>query len=122
MSSDSAKAYVPGFDYDIFISYAHVDDLKGWVHAFHQALEIKLAQRFGRVGRVQIWRDKNLSGDALFDDQSLGFDTTRVSTGVELRFHLPIFPVPLRLIYGTTLREVEGDRTSSFTFSIGRSF
>lgn len=68
MSSDSAKAYVPGFDYDIFISYAHVDDLEGWVQAFHEGLEIKLAQRFGRIGRVQIWRDKKLSGDALFDD------------------------------------------------------
>ena len=68
MSSDPVGAYVPGFDYDIFISYAHVDDLEGWVRAFHEALEIKLAQRFGRIGRVQIWRDKNLTGDALFDD------------------------------------------------------
>jgi outer membrane protein insertion porin family len=61
-------------------------------------------------------------GDALFEDQSLGFDTARASTGLELRFHLPIFPVPLRLIYGIPVREFERDRTSNFTFSIGRSF
>ncbi len=62
------------------------------------------------------------AGDALFEDTSLDFSTTRVSAGVELRFHLPIFPVPLRLIYGVPVRELDGDRTSSFTFSIGRSF
>jgi len=62
------------------------------------------------------------AGDSLFEDQSLGFDTARVSGGVELRFHLPVFPVPLRLIYGWPIRKLERDRTSSFTFSIGRSF
>jgi len=61
-------------------------------------------------------------GDALFEDQPWGFDTARVSAGVELRFHLPIFPVPLRLIYGMPIRKLERDRTSNFTFSIGRSF
>ena len=61
-------------------------------------------------------------GNVLFEDQSFGFDTARVAAGVEIRFHLPIFPVPLRLIYGVPVREVEGDRTSNFTFSIGRSF
>ena len=62
------------------------------------------------------------AGDSLFEDQSLGFATTRVSAGVELRFHLPVFPVPLRLIYGWPIRKLQRDRTSSFTFSIGRSF
>lgn len=61
-------------------------------------------------------------GDALFEDQRLGFDTMRASAGIEVRFHLPIFPVPLRLIYGWPVRKLERDRTSNFTFSIGRSF
>ena len=61
-------------------------------------------------------------GDALFEDTSLDFTTVRASSGLELRFHLPIFPVPLRLIYGFPLRELEGDSTGNFTFSIGRSF
>lgn len=62
------------------------------------------------------------AGDSLFEDTDLDFTTTRASAGVELRFHLPIFPVPLRLIYGVPLREFAGDETSNFTFSIGRSF
>ena len=62
------------------------------------------------------------AGDALFEDTSLDFSTIRVSAGLELRFHLPIFPVPLRLIYGQAVRELDRDRTSNFTFSIGRSF
>jgi len=62
------------------------------------------------------------AGDALFEDTALDLRTIRVSTGIELRFHLPIFPVPLRLIYGWPIREFEGDDTSNFTFSIGRSF
>jgi outer membrane protein assembly factor BamA len=61
-------------------------------------------------------------GDSLFEDTSIGLDTLRVSAGVELRFHLPIFPVPLRLIYGVPVQKITGDRTSNFTFSIGRSF
>jgi outer membrane protein assembly factor BamA len=39
-----------------------------------------------------------------------------------MRFNMSIFHVPLRLSYGVPLRELEGDRTSSFTFSIGRAF
>ena len=62
------------------------------------------------------------AGDALFEDTNFNFSSMRVSAGLEVRFHLPIFPVPLRLIYGWPLRELTGDRTSSFTFSIGRSF
>ena len=61
-------------------------------------------------------------GDTLFEDTSLGLDTVRVSAGFEVRFHLPIFPVPLRLIYGWPLRKIRGDDTSNFTFSIGRAF
>ena len=71
---DAPTAYVPGFDYDIFISYAHVDDLtaadgeKGWVERFHDHLVVKLGQRFGRADRVRIWRDASLTGNELFDD------------------------------------------------------
>ena len=50
------------------------------------------------------------------------FETARMSAGLEFRFHLPIFPVPLRLIYGFPIRELQFDRTNRFQFSIGRSF
>jgi outer membrane protein insertion porin family len=62
------------------------------------------------------------AGDALFEDTDLDFSTARVSAGIELRFHLPIFPVPLRLIWGKPVRELSGDDTRNFRFSIGRSF
>jgi outer membrane protein insertion porin family len=61
-------------------------------------------------------------GDSLFEDQHSDFSSTRVAAGLEVRFHLPVFPVPLRLIWGIPLREQPFDRTNSFTFSIGRSF
>ncbi len=62
------------------------------------------------------------AGSTLFEDRSWGFDDLRVSAGVEVRFYLPVFPVPLRLIYGVPVRKFAEDRTSGFTFSIGRSF
>jgi hypothetical protein len=64
-------ALLPSFEYDVFISYSHVDNLgdDAWVERFHQALEIALARRVGRIGVVKIWRDKKkLDGDQLFDE------------------------------------------------------
>ncbi len=66
-------AFIPGFKHDIFISYAHVDNLAvegemKWVEQFHKQLEIALAKRIGRMGLVEIWRDKKLEGDQLFDE------------------------------------------------------
>jgi outer membrane protein insertion porin family len=57
-----------------------------------------------------------------FEGASLGFDELRASAGIEARFYIPVFPVPLRLIYGVPVRDLPEDRTSGFTFSIGRSF
>ena len=82
-------------------------------------LQSELAFPIGEQAEVVAFFDV---GDSLFEDQSLNFDTARISAGFEFRFHLPIFPVPLRLIYGVPVRELESDRTSNFTFSIGRSF
>ena len=65
---------VPGYEYDIFISYSHVDngtvqsEQVGWVEQFHKSLELKLIQRFGRADMVHVWRDKKLDGGQLFND------------------------------------------------------
>ncbi|MFP5261107.1 MAG: toll/interleukin-1 receptor domain-containing protein [Blastocatellia bacterium] len=65
--------YLPEFDYDIFISYAHVDDETadkgepGWVAQFREHLEVQLSKRVGRVGAVKIWQDPALEGCQLFD-------------------------------------------------------
>ena len=65
-----ATAYVPGFEHDVLISYAHVDNLargeaKGWVEEFHEELKNRIATRVGRLGLVRIWRDP-LDGSQVF--------------------------------------------------------
>lgn len=68
-------ALVSGYTYDIFISYAHVDNISipgqgdGWIQQFYQNLNLMLAKRFGRLDTVKIWWDsKKLDGSVLFDD------------------------------------------------------
>ena len=64
-------AAIPGFKYDIFISYAHNDNhcptnAPGWVDSFHDALEGWLKYRRG-LSDLTIWRDKKLDGNIKFD-------------------------------------------------------
>ncbi len=68
-------AFVPGYNYDIFISYAHVDNLAfpgqadGWIQQFYDNLNLMLAKRFGRLGIVNFWWDsKKLDGSVVFND------------------------------------------------------
>ena len=61
------------FDYDVFISYAHIDNatlqkgLEGWIDMLHKALELRLAQLLGEAPRI--WRDQKLAGNDRFDDE-----------------------------------------------------
>ncbi|NMF64374.1 DUF4062 domain-containing protein [Brasilonema octagenarum] len=61
-----------GFENDIFISYAHIDNQplsegqEGWISDFHRALEIRLAQLRGE--KPKIWRDEKLQGNDYFGD------------------------------------------------------
>jgi hypothetical protein len=63
--------YLKSFDHDVFISYAHFDNVpdregeKGWVEQFEQLLAIRLLKRFGEP--VDIWRDPALKRSQLFD-------------------------------------------------------
>jgi TIR domain len=64
--------YLPGFQHDIFISYAHVDNAavdqaEGWVTQFREHLDLQLSKRVGRMGAVKIWQDPALEGGQLFD-------------------------------------------------------
>lgn len=58
------------FEKDIFISYAHIDeleisdDIKGWISDFHRSLEVRLSQILGN--RPVIWRDDRLQGNDFF--------------------------------------------------------
>lgn len=60
-------AYVPGYEYDVFISYAHVDDTPdagcetGWVTELVAGLRRQLAQNLGREAIV--WMDQERRGN-----------------------------------------------------------
>jgi hypothetical protein len=61
-------AYTPGFTHDVFISYAHANNIPltpgddGWITKFHLALEQFLVSELGRGEYFSIWRDKKLQG------------------------------------------------------------
>jgi hypothetical protein len=61
------------FKYDLFISYAHLDnepdipDAEGWVKYFHYTLEKRLTKRLGR--EANIFRDAELQKFGKFSDQ-----------------------------------------------------
>jgi TIR domain len=47
-------AYVPGLEHDLFVSYAHADDV-AWVRALEEGLRERVRQRLGLD--VSIWQD-----------------------------------------------------------------
>jgi len=49
-------AYVPGFEHDLFLSYA-CDDSSEWTRAFEESLRQQLQERLG--DRIHIWQDKD---------------------------------------------------------------
>ena len=57
----------PDVKWDVFVSYAHVDNAEGWVERFHKKLAVKLDMLGGRAGEIQIWRDPKLDEATLFD-------------------------------------------------------
>ncbi len=65
------KAITP-FEHDIFISYAHIDDIPlmdgeaGWVSEFHKSLDALIRQILG--DDPVIWRDPKLQGNDYFSD------------------------------------------------------
>ena len=67
-------AYVPGYQHDVFISYAHVDNEplvkseQGWVASFHRELALLLARKLGRRDAFALWRDEKVRGNDEFED------------------------------------------------------
>src|ERR1700733_5223154 len=59
-------AYLPQFEEDIFVSYAHVDDEavsgsgQGWVTEFVKCLKAELARKLGRSDAYALWVDHDL--------------------------------------------------------------
>lgn len=65
---------ISGFEHDIFISYAHLDNVTiteeetGWIELFKKHLELSLNRRHGLAGSIKIWWDeKRLDGSMAFD-------------------------------------------------------
>lgn len=58
------KAFVPGFNHDVFVSYAQVDDIPdidsqpGWVTNLVQKLSSRLAQQLGGNEKFSLWMDR----------------------------------------------------------------
>ncbi len=67
----SKPAFVQGYRYDVFVSYADVDntplpgsdELSGWVYTFVDNLKVLLSQQFGRKEWGNVWMDRQLRGD-----------------------------------------------------------
>jgi hypothetical protein len=68
-------SWVPGFDYDVFLSYARVDnstaagdpEVLGWVTRFHKHLSVALGKKVGDAHAVTVFRDTRIGGNQLFD-------------------------------------------------------
>jgi len=55
-------AYVPGFDIDVFISYAHKNNENGWITQFHEFLARRVPEFLEHQAQVNVWRDLKLNG------------------------------------------------------------
>src|SRR3954453_11214407 len=63
-STDSASrtAFLPEFSHDIFVSYAHVDNIpdrpkaKGWVDRFYDQLHTAIWKKLGETAKI--WIDR----------------------------------------------------------------
>jgi hypothetical protein len=78
MSEGGKKAYVPDFEYDVFISYAWVNNYpdvddepeSGWVTRFKKKLQRHLDERLGRTNASKIFVDRvNLKKNQDFNPQ-----------------------------------------------------
>jgi hypothetical protein len=62
----AAMTYVAGYQHDMFISYAHVDnepsipgdDATRWVYTLRQSLQTRIDQKLGRNDAVNVWMDR----------------------------------------------------------------
>ena len=69
-------AFLADFKYDIFISYARVDDIPtinkgGWVSSFVSDLRRFLAQRLGRIDACTLWMDREMPGNVAFTESKM---------------------------------------------------
>jgi hypothetical protein len=62
-------SFTQGFEYDVFISYSHRDNLAPrWVDHFHDALLAALKRKLGDE-HAAVWRDQELNANSLFNQK-----------------------------------------------------
>ena len=59
------------------------------------------------------------AGDAYATHESIDVRSLRPSAGVEIRFFVPAFSIPLRFIWGYNLDPLEGESLNDFQFTMG---
>ena len=59
------------------------------------------------------------AGNAWTNKQGYDLSDLRMDVGIEVRFYLPVFGAPLRLIYGWNLDPEDFEDKQDFIFSIG---
>jgi len=72
-----ASAFVPQYAYDLFVSYAHVDNVphpgnqahQGWVTTLVDHLKMLLDEKLGRKDSAHVWMDHLLHGHEPFPDE-----------------------------------------------------
>jgi outer membrane protein insertion porin family len=62
------------------------------------------------------------AGNAYNNNEGYDLGNLRMDAGIEVRFYLPVFGAPLRLIYGWKLDPMPYESKSDFIFSIGTTF
>ncbi|MFM7038470.1 MAG: toll/interleukin-1 receptor domain-containing protein [Planctomycetaceae bacterium] len=69
-------AYLPGYEYDYFLSYAVVDDGQmagvenGWITSLERSLDVQLSQEIGRAGRLEVfWDRRSLTRNEVIESQ-----------------------------------------------------
>lgn len=55
-------AYAPGFEIDVFLSYAHKNNENGWVEEFRAFLERRVPEFLPHAADLKVWRDDRLTG------------------------------------------------------------
>lgn len=68
-------SYLPDFKYDVFLSYAHIDNKttdekkEGWITKFYKQFKLELDRYLESTNTASVWCDHELSGNTDFDDR-----------------------------------------------------
>ncbi len=108
--------YIPGFEYDIFISYSHTDNIsieddEGWVEEFYKILRVSLWQSIGTQDVKIWWDDTRMDGGVVFDDaiaEGIKKSAILLCLNSPSFLHSPYCKKELQLFYNTAKYDAIG--------------